>query len=65
MNSNTNISFRRDAVHYCSGSYPPCERIQKDGYWTIKIVPFKRKRPKDVKTDGSAGDLDQTLIKVW
>jgi hypothetical protein len=65
MNTNTNISFRHDAVQYCPGRWPPSERVQKDGHWTIRFVPFPRRPPTDVKTDGSGAGLDQTLIKVW
>lgn len=63
MNANTNISVRY--FRSCPGRYPPSERVKKDGYWTLRVVPIKTKIPDDIKTDGSAGDLDQTIFKVW
>jgi hypothetical protein len=63
MPVNTNITMRY--LNTCPGRYPPCERILKDGYWTIRTAPFHSKIPTDIKTDGSAGELDQTLMKVW
>jgi hypothetical protein len=62
-NTNTNISFRE--IRYCTVRWPPSERVQKDGYWSLRIAISHPRELKDVKTDGSGNGFDQRLIKVW
>jgi len=68
MNTNTNISFRgahEGGDRYCSCSWPPNERAQKSGYWSIRVALSNPRELKDIKTDGSAAGIDQRIIKVW
>jgi hypothetical protein len=65
MNTNTNISFRERGGRYCSASWPPSERVQRAGYWSLRVACYREREVRDVKTDGSAAGFDQRIIKVW
>ena len=62
---NTNVSIRYEILRYCSANWPPNERAQKAGYWSLRVAVSNSPELTKGKTDGSAAGIDQRIIKVW